>query len=132
MLQVKYKPQKNFLSIITMGGKNAVVSKYSLSFKGKWVWHWKNYIDKNFISKFTNLSLIEMKSDEKIPKIFLTEEVKKLNDDMRCGGCGAKAAKEILNSARKYLKYPILSLCGPIDDLKDLQNYWEEIKSQNL
>ncbi|MBI80216.1 MAG: selenide, water dikinase SelD [Gammaproteobacteria bacterium] len=95
----KYKPQKNFLSIITMGGKNAVVSKYSLSFKGKWVWHWKNYIDKNFISKFTNLSLIEMKSDEKIPKIFHTEEVKKLNDDMRCGGCGAKAAKEILNSA---------------------------------
>ena len=82
-----------------MGSKNAVASKYSLSFKGKWVWYWKNYIDKNFIAKFNNLSIKDMKINERIPKIFLTKEVKKLNEDIRCGGCGAKAAREILNLA---------------------------------
>ena len=37
----KFKPQRSFLSIISMGEKKAIASKYSFSIQGKWVWNWK-------------------------------------------------------------------------------------------
>ena len=116
----KFKPQRSFLSIISMGEKKAIASKYSFSIQGKWVWNWKNHIDQKFIAKFSNFLINSMTSNEKIPQILLTEEVKKLSDDIRCGGCGAKATKEILNSSLHNLnirtrKDVILGLESPDD-----------------
>ena len=40
-------------------------------------------------------------------------------------------SEELLDSASKYLKHPILSLCGPKDELENLKAYWEVIRNQD-
>jgi selenide,water dikinase len=48
-----YKPQKDFLSLLAIGEKYAIGSRGNwLIVGGKWVWHWKDYIDRKFMSMF--------------------------------------------------------------------------------
>ncbi|WP_295625370.1 FAD-dependent oxidoreductase [uncultured Nitrosomonas sp.] len=47
-----YKPQRYFLSLLTTGGRHAVASRGAFFAHGKWVWLWKNYIDRSFITSF--------------------------------------------------------------------------------
>lgn len=47
-----YKPQQQFLSLLTTGGKHAILSRGALCLSGKWVWRWKNKIDSNFVDRF--------------------------------------------------------------------------------
>ncbi len=39
-------------------------------------------------------------------------------------------SQEIIESARKHLKNPTLSLCGPIEKLNELKLYWEGIRNK--
>jgi pyridine nucleotide-disulfide oxidoreductase family protein len=48
----RFKPQKHFLSIISCGDSYAVARRGNLVLSGKWVWHWKRYIDRRFIGQF--------------------------------------------------------------------------------
>ncbi|MDA1330886.1 MAG: FAD-dependent oxidoreductase [Proteobacteria bacterium] len=48
----RYIPQKHALALISAGSKYAVASRNILCTSGKWVWHWKDYIDRNFMGKF--------------------------------------------------------------------------------
>src|SRR5690606_33779204 len=47
-----YRPQRRFLSLLALGGKRAVGSRGDLSFRGAWVWRWKNRIDRRFMRRF--------------------------------------------------------------------------------
>lgn len=47
-----FKPQKHFLSLLTTGERHAVASRNFIFLQGKWVWYWKNYIDKTFMQHF--------------------------------------------------------------------------------
>ncbi|SFE99536.1 FAD-dependent oxidoreductase [Nitrosomonas sp. Nm166] len=47
-----FKPQKRFLSLLTTGNRHAVAAWGPLFASGKWVWLWKNYIDRAFIAHF--------------------------------------------------------------------------------
>jgi len=47
-----FKPQKEFLRLISTGPKHAIATKGSLSFSGDWVWRWKNVIDNRFVNQF--------------------------------------------------------------------------------
>lgn len=47
-----FKPQKHFLSLLTTGHRQAVASRGPLFASGKWVWLWKDYIDRAFIERF--------------------------------------------------------------------------------
>ncbi len=49
---ITFKPQQHFLSLLTTGRRHAVASRGPFFFKGKWVWHWKNYIDRSFMRRF--------------------------------------------------------------------------------
>ena len=49
---VSYEPQQRFLSLLTTGPRYAVASRGSIFFHGKWVWYWKNYIDRGFMKQF--------------------------------------------------------------------------------
>lgn len=87
-----YKPQLQFLSLLTTGRRHAVASRGSLFFKGKWVWYWKNLIDRRFMHRFS-------------PAPMNTENDTDANaqETMRCGGCGAKVGRSILQNVLSQL-----------------------------
>ena len=51
---VEWTPQKDALALITTGDRYAVASQGSLALEGKWVWHWKNWIDRKFMKRYRN------------------------------------------------------------------------------
>lgn len=97
----KHRPQTRFLSLISTGDKYAVGSWGEWAIEGEWVWTWKDWIDRRFMTAFNDLP--EMKSEaQRIldPPIGTPEERARLGDlTMRCGGCGAKVGASILSRA---------------------------------
>jgi selenide,water dikinase len=48
-----YRPQRDFLSLLSTGDRHAIASWYGLVWQGEWVWRWKDRIDKRFMRRFT-------------------------------------------------------------------------------
>ncbi len=96
-----FKPQRDFLALISTGEKYAVASKWGFSAQGRWVWKWKDWIDQRFMRKFNEL--LEMKTVETSslnPGLADQATLKDISAiAMRCGGCGAKVGANILNRA---------------------------------
>lgn len=78
-----YRPQRSFLSLLATGGKHAIASKGAMYAAGDWVWRWKNRIDQDFMARFNNLPAMTTMTDSE-------------DDNMRCGGCGAKVGSQAL------------------------------------
>lgn len=47
-----YRPQKRTLYLLATGPREAIMSWNGLSACGHWVWRWKNWIDRRFMSKY--------------------------------------------------------------------------------
>ena len=94
----RFKPQQQFLSLISTGDRFAVASRGPFSFAGAWVWRWKDRIDQAFMQRFSDLT--------QLPGQVPGAELKIENPDMRCGGCGAKVGHSILNRVLKQLPPP--------------------------
>jgi pyridine nucleotide-disulfide oxidoreductase family protein len=47
-----YRPQRRALYLLAAGAKHAIASWGPLAFSGRWVWHWKDRIDRGYIAKF--------------------------------------------------------------------------------
>lgn len=77
-----FKPQSRFLSLLSCGEKSAIASYGSLMFSGRLVWRWKNWIDTRWMRRYQELP--DMAADD-------PEAV------MRCAGCGAKIAGDVLS-----------------------------------
>ena len=52
---VAYRPQRKWLALISTGNRYAVASRGALGFAGSWVWHWKDWIDRRFMRRFSDL-----------------------------------------------------------------------------
>ena len=101
-----FSPQSSILALISSGDKYAVASKGVFTFAGKALWTWKDWIDRRFMEKFSNLP--KMKEDE-APGVnqALTnpQTLKEISAiAMRCGGCGAKVGAGVLTRALSELK----------------------------
>lgn len=48
-------PQERYLALVSTGEKHAVGSWNGMSFGGRWVWHWKDRIDRRFITRYREL-----------------------------------------------------------------------------
>lgn len=49
---VEYSPQPRTLALISTGEQHAIASWGPLSFHGRWVWRWKDSIDRKFMAKY--------------------------------------------------------------------------------
>jgi selenide,water dikinase len=101
-----FKPQKTLLALISTGDKYAVATKAGFSFAGEKVWIWKDWIDRRFMQKFSQLP--EM-SDDEVSNIDAAladkDSLKEISAiAMRCGGCGAKVGANVLSRAIADLK----------------------------
>jgi pyridine nucleotide-disulfide oxidoreductase family protein len=47
-----YSPQKRSLYLVSTGDKYAIASWGSIAIEGKWVWRWKNKIDRGFMTRY--------------------------------------------------------------------------------
>ncbi|MHB8667585.1 MAG: selenide, water dikinase SelD [Burkholderiales bacterium] len=98
-----YRPQSRWLALISTGDRYAVASRGALGFRGAWVWHWKDWIDRRFMDRFSELSQMEVGSALAAPSSVALGEDEAAQAlsavAMRCGGCGAKVGATVLTRA---------------------------------
>jgi len=49
---VEYRPQHRFLALLATADGAAIASWGRWSVRGRWVWHWKDRIDRSFVRRF--------------------------------------------------------------------------------
>ncbi len=102
----KFRPQSKFLGLISTGDKYAVASRDGWSVKGRWVWVWKDWIDRRFMRKFNDLPDMPEEAVSDLPAGLAGQDVIKEISAiaMRCGGCGAKVGATVLGRALNSLE----------------------------
>jgi selenide, water dikinase len=95
-----FRPQGDALYLISTGDGHAIGTRNGFSLEGRWVWRWKDRIDRAFMNKFNHLP--EMAKP--VPLAASDAGVDPSRDDIaddrvRCGGCGAKIGAGILSRA---------------------------------
>lgn len=46
-----YHPQRDYLKIVSLGGRDALAEWYGLVLHGRWLWRWKDRIDRRFMQR---------------------------------------------------------------------------------
>ncbi len=95
----RYRPQRNFLGLISTGDRYAVASRGGWSTEGAWLWRLKDWIDRRFMLRFNELPDMEEDRGPTLAEgVADTQAVKELSTlAMRCGGCGAKVGSTVLS-----------------------------------
>lgn len=109
----EHRPQRRFLSLLSLGDREAVADRNGFSLRGAWVWRWKDRIDRQFMDRFSELPVRDMSrpsndSEEQAP----------------CGGCGAKVGGATLTRVLAELAelYPQALAPGAVlDDAARIQ-----------
>jgi selenide, water dikinase len=101
---VRYHPQKHFLSLISTGDQFAIASKGKGIVKGKWVWRWKDQIDRRFMKRYQVLPEMNSgtRSDQSAP--LTGNDSDDSYEKIRCMGCGSKVGAGILSKVLNRLK----------------------------
>lgn len=51
-----YRPQRQFLTLLATGDGRAIASRGPFGAAGAWAWHWKDRIDRRFMTRFHSLT----------------------------------------------------------------------------
>lgn len=63
-----YRPQRDYLSLLSTGHRHAIASWHGLVWEGDWVWRWKDRIDRRFMERFSPpFAPTAMQSKENLP-----------------------------------------------------------------
>lgn len=97
-----YRPQSDYLKLISLGAKEALLDRSGLALQGAPLWRWKNRIDRKFMEKLTNLKPM---TGPDLP----TERAEGVDavigeGQPLCGGCGAKVGRSALLPALARLR----------------------------
>ncbi|KAA9006998.1 selenide, water dikinase SelD [Histidinibacterium aquaticum] len=91
----RYRPQRDYLKLISLGGKRALAERGGRQLSGAPMWRWKDHIDRRFMRRFDDLP--EMTSD--LPPLVAEGVSETLGGAPLCGGCGAKIGRGTLGRA---------------------------------
>ena len=97
-----YRPQRRWLALISTGDRYAVASRGELGFAGRWVWRWKDWIDRRFMRRFAEFPAMAPGAGPAHGKTGFPLSVQESQQAlaalaMRCGGCGAKVGASVLS-----------------------------------
>ena len=92
----KYVPQKDYLSLIGTGNGSAIATRGSFTLPpSKLLWQWKDYIDRKFMSKFSNFP--EMGHRE-LGIGYSSNSSLLTPNSFPCAGCGSKVSGNVLET----------------------------------
>ena len=86
-VMARYRPQRDYLKLISTGGKGAVADKWGLRLDHPALWRWKDRIDRRFMEKFQKLPKMPVPD---LPDIAAEGVRDALAAKPLCAGCGAK------------------------------------------
>lgn len=84
---LRYRPQKDFLSLISTGDGRAAMSYRGLAHHGRAWWRLKDWIDRRFIEKYTPPDAEHLRSGPEVAATMTMDP---------CGGCAAKVDPDVL------------------------------------
>ncbi len=115
-----FQPQRDYLKLVSLGGREAVADKFGLQSGGAWLWRLKDRIDRKFMAKFEEYPA--MAREVPVPAARGLAEAMGLRP--LCGGCGAKVGPGALDAALAGLPAPVRGdvLSGPGDDAAVLRH----------
>lgn len=98
-----YKPQRDYLKLISAGSKHAVADKWRLPLDGAWLWRWKNRIDTRFMAMVHDLPAMPAPP---LPAERAEGIEAVLGQKPLCGGCGGKLGAGALTDVLATLPAP--------------------------
>jgi selenide, water dikinase len=103
---VRYRPQRKWLQLISTGDRYAIASRGRIGFGGKWVWTWKDWIDRRFMATYNELPAMQQSRPPSPGTRLDAGEFAELQAAMamRCNGCGAKVGADVLTRALSGLE----------------------------
>ncbi|MDO9525822.1 MAG: selenide, water dikinase SelD [Gemmobacter sp.] len=111
-----YRPQGDYLKLISTGAQSAVADKWGLRLDGAILWRWKDRIDRRFMAMFHDLPAM---APPQVPRLLADGVAQHLAaTPPLCGGCGAKVPGGALRAALEGLPAPARAdvIAGAGDD----------------
>ena len=90
-----YKPQRDYLKLISLGEKSALAEKFGTARSGPLLWKLKDYIDRKFMTQFATLTAMEPHNPPRTAALGVADA---MGDKPMCGGCGAKVGRDALKT----------------------------------
>ncbi|WP_342069823.1 selenide, water dikinase SelD [Yoonia algicola] len=90
-----YRPQSDYLKLISLGEKSALAERFGTAYEGPLLWKLKDYIDRKFMDQFEEL---EPMAAPDLPHKMALGVKEALGDKPMCGGCGAKVGRAALQN----------------------------------
>ena len=98
-----FNPQRDYLKLISLGHKSALVERNGISFSHPALWRWKEKIDSAFMEKLSDFNAMPTPPVPADAAIGLSVA---LAARPLCGGCGAKVGAQGLRAALAALPAP--------------------------
>jgi len=105
-----FRPQREFLRLLNLGDGTAVGEYAGRSFAGRWVWRWKDRIDRRFMEMHAveRIAAMRARMPARVgkPGGATPGERDAATRTMRCVGCGGKVSSGLLSAVMAELKIP--------------------------
>ena len=101
--QRPYRPQRDYLKLISLGEKSAMAERFGMAFSGPLLWRWKDHIDRTFMDQFDKLGPA---APPALPWPRAAGSEAAQGGTPMCGGCGSKIGAPALQRALGGLEAP--------------------------
>ncbi|MEE4118286.1 MAG: selenide, water dikinase SelD [Paracoccaceae bacterium] len=132
-LRRPFRPQRDYLKLISLGRKEAVADRSGLTLSGAWLWRWKDRIDRRFMEGLDRLPPMPRAP---LPAHRARGTGEAAGSQPPCAGCGAKVGAGALTAALARLPAPTRAdvASRPGDDAAILRHGtgWQVVTTDHL